>query len=155
MIASQQRDKLVVRAHVRGDNVEDSHLRAGRVARTGSHKRWLVDEQFRVHCNIRRRGSRHVVGGTRDRDNEPIAEDAQEEIEVPKVLHPSETIEVLEAPNPFEREALNTTEVTLQMATEAPVTNDTEVTPPIETDVLLQFRQCRMYPRKKGFLETN
>lgn len=53
-----------------------------------------------------------------------------------KVLCPSETIEVLEVPYPFETEAPTTIEVTLQTDTETPATNDIKVNLSIKIKVI-------------------
>lgn len=50
-----------------------SHIRAGKVAHTGSHTRQLAVDQFRAPRSIRRKGSRPAL--ERMRDDEPI--DAQ------------------------------------------------------------------------------
>lgn len=47
MIASRQRDKVeaaAAGARVKGDGVEESHIWAGRVTPTGSHRRRMVVE---------------------------------------------------------------------------------------------------------------
>lgn len=57
-IASRQRNIVAgatTRARMRGDDVDDSHIRVGRVSPTDSHKRRMAIEQFRALLCIRRR----------------------------------------------------------------------------------------------------
>ncbi|KAL5078463.1 hypothetical protein RYX36_017447 [Vicia faba] len=60
-------------ARDKGDVVDDSHLREGRVAPTNSHKRLLANQaQFRAPLTIRHRGSRSASGQTRDDEDKPV-----------------------------------------------------------------------------------
>lgn len=65
-----------MRACARGDDIDDSHIRAGKVAPSDSHRRKMAVEQFRTPRSIQRRGSRDD-GWIIDPDDEPIAEDIQ------------------------------------------------------------------------------
>lgn len=71
MIASKQYARAAVAA-ARGDEIEDSHIREGRVAPTDSHMRGMAAEQFHAPHSIWRRGSRHVVWWAKNPDYEPI-----------------------------------------------------------------------------------
>lgn len=76
-IASRQRDRTKAsasRAHARGDDMEASHIWAGRVISTGSHNRRLAANQFRAPRSTRHRGSIHSTGWTKDDESANIQE---------------------------------------------------------------------------------
>lgn len=87
-----------MRAREREGDVEESHLRSGRVAPTDLHKRRLTDQaQFCAPLTVRHRGSKYATGWTRDDEDKPInvqttvQDDMQMVAEVP---HNSEMEEV-------------------------------------------------------------
>lgn len=131
MIASRRRDKaevIIVRARVRQDNVKDSHLRAGKLALNGSHRRRMVAKQFRAPWSIWRRGSRVVAGWTGgEQDGEP---------------HPSK----MEAPT--------TTEVTLETLLRCMLRVESWLLLLLWQRSLLRLWPSRMYTWVKDFLEN-
>lgn len=136
MIASRQRDRVATnatRTHARGDGVEDSHIQARSVALTDSHMRQMAIKQFCAPGNISiwHKGSRLVVGWTRDPDNESADEDVQALVEDDRKM-----VVETEVTHHSEMEALTTTEVTPQTFTEVPTTSDVEVTPLVEIEVI-------------------
>lgn len=65
--ASRQYDRTEVvaaRARVKGDDIDDSHIRKGRVAPIGSNMRRLAVDQFCAFCSTRRGGSRDAARWT-------------------------------------------------------------------------------------------
>lgn len=69
MVVSRQRDKAANRVRAREDNVEDQHIRARRVAPSGSHKRRMT-HQICISCSIQRRGAK-VDRWAKDLADEP------------------------------------------------------------------------------------
>lgn len=112
MIVGRRRDRDVVSAgDMRGD-VDDSRLRARRVAPIGSHRRRLADQaQFYASRTIRRRRFRSATGGTKDDEDDPV------DVQAPSAPIQDDVQVVVEAnvphrtdePHPFAIEAILTT----------------------------------------------
>lgn len=126
------RDIVVGRAREREDDVENSHLRAWRMAPIDSHKRRLAGEaQFCASHTIRHRGSRCTSVWTRDVDDEPIhmphpvgiKTDVPDSTEI-NVAH---TPEMEKVSHPFEDEATATIEVIPPIETDVPTSTDMSV----------------------------
>lgn len=145
--ASRQRDRAETTActtRARRGNIEDPHLRAAKVNPIDSHRKRLAAYQFHAYCTTLCKGSRALVGWTRDVGDEPVVEDVQavvkdtmQMVAESDVPHPFETVEM---PHPSKTEALTTTKVTPQtdtqvFAIETTYTNDMGVTHPVESKV--------------------
>ncbi|CAI8604259.1 unnamed protein product [Vicia faba] len=114
----------VLRARARRDDIKALYIRAGGVTPTDSHKRQLAADQFRAPRNIQCRGSRPLIGWTRDDEAVDVQAAVQDDMQmVPKteVPHPFETTEV---PHSSETEALTAIEISPRKTIEVSAMDD-------------------------------